>query len=199
MTCLKDILEIIYYIAFIILTLLIVVYAIKTYSFQTKSESSLFCKLYVPATELGYVEQLVYLEVYNYGNKMAKNIGIDFNGKQIATIDYIKPNEGATLPFGEVIRMLSCNRISIQSQDITTKTITITINADGKAIPFEVSTSSLTLRSEVLHNEPHVVANTLQDISNTLEKAFDCNHIGPGHRSFRDELCTIAQSIKNNK
>lgn len=199
MTCLKDILEIVYYIAFIVLTFLIVLYAKKTYSFQTKSESTLFCKLYVPTAELGFVEQLVCLEVYNYGNRTARNVTINIGAKKVATVDYIKPNESAALPIGEVLRMMGCNRVFIQAQEIHADTITITIGVDGKEIPFEVSTTALTLRSEVLHNEPEVVARTLQDINKTLGKAFDCHHVGPGHNSFRDELCEIARNIKGNK
>ncbi len=195
----KDVLEIAYYIAFIILTFLIVRYAIKTYRFQTKTESTLYCKLYVPAAELGFVEQLVCLEVYNYGNKPAENVTINIGTKKVATVDYIKPNESASFPIGEVLRMIGCNRVFIQSQEIHADTVTIAIGVAGKEIPFEISTTALTLRSEVLHNEPEVVARTLQDINKTLGKAFDCHQIGPGHTSFRDELCEIARNIKSKQ
>lgn len=195
----RNILEIVYYIAFIILTIPIALYAVKTYRFQTKSESTLFCKLYVPTSELGFVEQLVCLEVYNCGNRMAKDVTINIGAKKLATVDYIKPNESATLPIGEVLRMMGGNRVFIQSQEIGAETITVTIGVKEKEIPFEVSTTALKLRSEVLHNEPQVVARTLQDINKTLEKAFDCHHIGPGHNSFRDELCEIARNIKDKQ
>ena len=149
----KDVLEIIYYISFIILTFLIVVYAIKTYKFQTKTESTLFCKLYVPSVELGYAEQLVCLEVYNCGNRTAKNATVIIGGKKVAIIDYIKPNESVALPIGNVLRMLGGNRVFIQEQEITAEIVVVTISIDGEEIPFEVSTSTLTLRSDVLHNE----------------------------------------------
>lgn len=198
MSCLKDILEIIYYVAFIVLTFLIVLYAIKTYRFQTKSESTLFCKLYVPAVELGFVEQVVCLEVYNCGNRTAKNVTINIRTNKIATVDYIKPNECVALPVGEVLRMLGCNRVFIQKEELTDETIDIIIAVDGKEIPFEISTTTLKLRSEVLHNETQVISRTLQDIDKTLGKAFACRYIGPGHGSFRDELHEIARSIKGN-
>lgn len=45
MTGIKDSLEITYYIAFIVLTALIVYYAYKTYKFQSEKSCKLLCKM----------------------------------------------------------------------------------------------------------------------------------------------------------
>ena len=53
MGILKDILEIVYYVAFIILTYLIVRYAKKTYILQSNKEFQLLCKVCVMEETLG--------------------------------------------------------------------------------------------------------------------------------------------------
>ena len=198
---LKDCLEIIYYVAFIILTGLIVLYAIKTYLFQTKSYSSLYCKLLILPDDLGKVEQLVCLEVYNHGNTPAKNIKISLNGCELATVDYIRPADSATLLVGQVLRMIGCNRVYIQDTEIsegTTIPVAISVNG-GTSDKKNLQTSTLFLQSDVVHNENERIAHATEDINRTLGKAFDCHNVGPGHSTFRDELCRIANNIATKK
>lgn len=192
----KDILEITYYIAFIVLTCLIVWYAKKTFDDQTKQVSTLYFKLYVPADQLGYYEQIVFLEIYNHGTRPANNIRLSIGGKELVTIDYIKPNGTASLPIGEVLRMLGCNRVYIQGAEISKDAIVkIEVSESDTRKTYELNTSSLFIRSEVLHNGEESMPKELRNINETLKKAFDCHHVGPGHNTFRDELCQIAKNI----
>lgn len=196
----KDILEIIYYIAFIVLTFLIVWYAKKTFDDQTKRVSTLFLKLFVPADQLGYTEQMVCLEVYNHGTRPAKNVSLSISSKGFAEIDYIEPNGTASLPIGEVHRMLGCNRVYIQGTEISKDAIVkIEVSESNTGKTYELNTSSLFIRSEVLHNGEESMPKELRNINQTLKKAFDCHQIGPGHSTFRDELCEIARNIGAKK
>lgn len=197
---LKDSLEILYYVAFIILTILMVVYARKTYLFQSKQDSRLFCKLYVPPADFGKVTQFVCLEIYNDGTAVAKSIQVGLYGRELALIDFIKPNESISLPIGELGMMVGCNRIWIQANEISEKEVLpITLTTNGESTTHMISTSALFVRSNALHNEQESIAESLKDINRTFARAFDCHNVGPGHLTFRDELCAIAESIKQAK
>lgn len=89
----KDILEIIYYVAFIVLTWLIVRYARKTYILQSNKQFQLLCKVCVMKETLGSFQFYYALEIYNYGNDVARQIGVVIEDKQVTSIDFIKPNE----------------------------------------------------------------------------------------------------------
>ena len=66
--------ELIYYVAFIILTIGLVIFAAKTYFFQTKQSTKLFCKSIEKPAASG--NSNLYVEVYNYGNAVAQNINV---------------------------------------------------------------------------------------------------------------------------
>lgn len=196
----KDILEIIYYIAFVILTILIVWFAKKTFDDQTKQVSTLYLKLFVPADQLGYTEQMVCLEVYNHGTRPAKNVSLSIASKGLAVIDFIEPNGTVSLPIGEVLRTQGGNCVSIQGTEISEDVIVkIEVSESNTGKTYELNTSSLFIRSDVLHNGEESMPKELRNINETLKKAFDCHQIGPGHNTFRDELCEIAKNIGTKK
>ena len=190
-------LENLYYVAFIIFTLILVVYTIKTYSFQTKKESTILCKLSVLPNDLARVEQSICLEIYNHGNMPAQEVSIALNGDVTTNIEYVRPEESVILIVGKASRMNECNVVTIQGVEVR----------KGQTVPFSVSekgkntkegylqTSLLFLQNEIVQNEDERIAQATEDISKTLERAFDCQNIGPGHNSFRDELCNIAKNI----
>lgn len=190
-----------YYIAFIVFTLILVIFTIKTYVFQTKADSSLFCKLFIMREELGKVEQSLCLEIYNHGNTPAKRVSASINGDILGTIDYIKPEDSSFLIVGQVFRMMGCNRVYILDKEISEETeVTLEISVNGeKADSKLLQTSTVFLHNSIVHNEDERIAQATEDINRTLEKAFDCQHIGAGHNSFRDELCDIAKSIKTKQ
>ena len=142
MSCAKDILEIIYYIAFIGLTSLIVIYAIKTYKFQISKSSKLLCKISAsPNSTQTYIFNFD-LEIYNYGNDLAKNVKVFIDDKQITTINFIKPNESLLYPIGEVHQMINANRVwlnfcekELKEEDV----LFVKLETDGNIKPFEVN------------------------------------------------------------
>lgn len=68
--------ELIYYVAFIVLTIGLVIFTAKTYFFQTKQSTKLFCKSIEKPAASG--NSNLYVEVYNYGNAVAQNINVKF-------------------------------------------------------------------------------------------------------------------------
>lgn len=193
--------EFVYYIAFCILTWQLYKYAKRTYLFQTKKESQLFCKLYVPDSEHGRVEQLLYLEIYNSGNIVAKNVHVKYNGKEVASLDFVKPNESYKLLIGSIERMIGCNRVYIQEAEIvSTEAVTIVLSDDSLSEKeYVLETSPLFLHSDVIHHDEEEIAKELKNLNKNFEKAFACQSIGPGHSSFRDELNHIADELAKQK
>ena len=147
----KDFLEIVYYIAFILLTWKIVCYAKKTYDDQTKQTSNILLKFSIPYDQLGLAEQMVFLELYNHGTRPAIDIAISIGENEIVQIDYISPKGRELLPIGEVIRTLGCNRVTIQNKEIDSNaSVCITIKENGEFTEHKVNTSTLFIRSEVI-------------------------------------------------
>jgi len=201
MTTVKNLLESVYYVAFIILTFLLVRYSIKTYLFQTKASSSLFCKLFILRDTLGKSEQTICLEIYNHGNIPATKVSAALGGKEIGVVDFIKPEDSAVLVVGEALRMMNGNRLFIQGEEIIDKMpVPLSVSLNGrKADEIQLQTSTLFLHNDTMYNEEERIAQGVEKINRTLEKAFDCHKIGPGHGSFRDELCSIAKGINTRK
>ena len=142
MTCIKDLLEIVYYIAFIVLTFLIVKYAKKTYKFQISKSSKLLCKI---SASPNYAQKYIFnfdLEIYNYGNDLAKDVKVFIDDTQITTIHFIKPNESLLYPIGEVHQMISTNRVwlnfcekELEKEDV----LSVRLETDRKIKSFEVN------------------------------------------------------------
>lgn len=196
----KDILETIYYIAIIILTILTVVYAIKTYLFQTRRSSTLFCKLFIPPNWFGKSPQMVCLEIYNNGNIVAKSIQVLLEAHKLAIIDFIKPNESVYLPIGELHMMLDRNHVYIDDKEISDQdSISIILTVDNQQSIYRLNTSALFARSDVSDNTDFKTTQSIQSISETLSKAFGCGKHGGERGTFRDELRSIANNIRNIK
>lgn len=154
-------------------------------------------KFTIPADQLGLVEQMVFLELYNHGTRPAKDIAISIGGNEIARIDYIKPNGAECLPIGVVWRTLAGNKIIIDDNELNGETaVCVEVSENGKTTTYSVNTSTLYISSFVLHNESEKLVDAMKDINKTVERAFDCRFVGPGHSSFRDELRIIAENTK---
>ena len=94
----KEIAEIVYYIAFIIFTSIIVIVSVKTYFLQAGKHHKLLCKIAIlnsrnSITEFG-------IELFNHGNEVAKDIKISIAGQNQFGCDFIKPNESVIFPVG---------------------------------------------------------------------------------------------------
>ena len=164
----KDILEIVYYVAFIVLTWLIVRYARKTYILQSSKEFQLLCKVCVIKETLGDFEFHYALEIYNYGNDVAKQIGVVVENENVTTIDFIKPNESYIYPLGVVGQMMGCNRVwPNQGQELKRGTsIKVQLVINRKTYDFDVNT-------DLLFEYRGVATGTLRDISKEIGNASD--------------------------
>ena len=82
---LVECLELLYYVAFVILTVILVKYAIRTFKVTSKKESVLISKFILD-------DSYIVFEVYNYGNIIAKEVEIKICSTEML-IPYIKPLE----------------------------------------------------------------------------------------------------------
>jgi hypothetical protein len=164
MGTLKDMLEIIYYIAFIVLTCLIVNYAKKTYEFQSDKTFQLFCKICILQETIGGYNFRYALEIYNYGNNIAKNIEVIVDNKKITIIDFIKANESCIYPLGDVGQMIGCNRIWPDAGGELEKgaALSVQLIVEGNKYNYKINT-------DLLHSYRGVGNGTLGDISDKLE------------------------------
>lgn len=113
--------ELIYYLAFILLTIGIVFFTAKTYWFQSKKVSELFCKCVDTPTARG--NRNVCIEIYNYGNAISKDIKVKIQETDFGVIPFLKPNESYVIPFAYFIyagdhKILQSNNVEIKSNDI---------------------------------------------------------------------------------
>ena len=145
MGCIKDLAELIYYIAFIILTGMIVYYAKRTYSLEASRNYELLCDLVIhDATSGGHVIGYA-LEIYNAGNKVARNVKLTIEDKQITTINFIKPNSSYVFPIGKLFQMIGEN-ISIGDNKVTIKQgqpISVSLSVDCLVTAYSVNTDLL--------------------------------------------------------
>ena len=146
MQFIKDILEIIYYIAFIVLTWLIVKYSIKTYKLQTSKTSNLLCKISLSPGKNNKDFSQYYLEIYNFGNEVAKEIEVMVENTISLATSFVKPNESFYYPIGTVRQMSSCNRVYLlDDEHEIEKDQYITVKLKTKE-----HTNSFTLNTDIL-------------------------------------------------
>ena len=172
MQCTKDIMEIIYYIAFIILTWLIVKYARRTYLLQLKRESKLLCKIFVKSSNVENGAFPFYLEIYNLGNEVAKDIQVFVFEKKLAVVDFVKPNESYYFPLGNVFQMISCNRVFLFENELELEdnaTISVKLLVQGQTLSFEVNTNVL-FASRSTENTTDKIVEAVRDVTRAIEK-----------------------------
>ncbi|MCL2564388.1 MAG: hypothetical protein FWE24_01065 [Defluviitaleaceae bacterium] len=83
--------EIIYYVAFVILTSLILGIAIKTYLFTTKKTFELLCKCIERGTSDFHSN--LFLEIYNHGSVVVKDVNVRVQERSFGSIPFLKPGE----------------------------------------------------------------------------------------------------------
>lgn len=134
--------EFIYYVAFIILTGMIVYYARRTFALESTRNYELLCNLVIyDPTTVGHVTGVA-LEIYNAGNIVARNILVSSNGESITAVNFIKPNSSFYFPIGKMLRTFDGivpsgdERIPISEGE----TMVITLSVDGKEYRHEVNT-----------------------------------------------------------
>ena len=127
------------YIAIILLTFLALVYAIKSYKFQSKESFNIICRLkYLDIGNAGYARTYG-LEIYNDGNIVAKDVEIVCEGKRLAFIEFFKPEEIYSIPLGRALQVMSGAVIPTGLE----KTVTV---EKGKDLLVEVNVAKLKRR-----------------------------------------------------
>lgn len=147
MNCIKDVFEIAYYVAFIILTFLIVKYTRKTFLLQSEKSHSILCKLNVMGYKDHYHTEFG-VEVYNYGNDVAKDLIISVENEISFTCDYIKPNESVIYPLGIIIHTIEENHVQLNAtnerKEVPPQTpLNVTVTIDGEEKTYQLSTDLL--------------------------------------------------------
>lgn len=133
--------EIIYYVAFVLLTLGIAFFSGKTYFFQAKKVSELFCKCVDKSTASG--NSNLYIEIYNFGNIVSKNINVRIQGVEFGIIPFLKPTESYVIPFAYFIhfndnKMIQSNMVEIEKD---CKIINVELNINGDILKYDVDIS----------------------------------------------------------
>lgn len=93
--------EIIYYVAFIVLTVVIAAYTAKSYWFQSKSKAEILCKCIT--ADGGKGNGKIMLEVYNHGNAIVKSVTVSIENIAVATIPFLKAEESFLIPIAHSI------------------------------------------------------------------------------------------------
>ena len=124
------------------------------------------------------------LEIYNYGNEVAKHIGVVIEDEQVTNIDFIKPNESYIYPLGTVVQMVNCNRVWLnQGQELARGTpIKVQLTVNQKTYSFDMNT-------DLLYEYRGVTMGTLRDISKEIVNA------GNAIKKLSDKLDKIATRI----
>lgn len=192
----KDILEIIYFIAFIVLTYLIVIYARKTYRLQTEKAFQLLCKISVQ--EVSIRSYNFNLEVYNRGNDVAKQIDVKIWNAHLTTIDFIKPEESYIIPIGE-FGSRTGGRIYLYSGGELKHDVLPT--EVYRSIPILVQlvinckTYEFTINTDILYLYREYYTSTLGEIS--CEISVLSNIMEEGLKEMNNQLKQISSGIDN--
>lgn len=167
---LLKILEGIYYVAFIIFTFLLVVYAKNTYLLQSKRDSQLFCK--VCLLEETLEGHCFAIEIYNHGNIVAKNIRIIIEGNDEIYVDFIKPAESYVYPIGQIVRTAGGNSVTLSSgfEIKPNEGLSLKLLRDEKSFDYRLNTDILFAKKEI--SVIHSIANDLTSISCTEQMRY---------------------------
>lgn len=162
MSNVKDFLEVIYYIAFIVLTILIVKYAKQTYNLEAERRYELLCKVSIQKETLDSYMFNYGIEIYNAGNIAAKDIDVVVEDKKITKIDFIQPGASMLYPLGSVFQ--TCGGNIAKDEFVTPeKPLNVTLIVSGKRTDY-------TLCTDIVFNMRDCSTGTLNDVKEALDR-----------------------------
>ena len=173
MQCIKDVFEIVYYIAFIILTWLTVKYSVKTYKLQSNKESKLLCKIFIREANVKNGVFPFYLEIYNFGNIVARNIDVFVLENRIVTVDFIKPNESYYFPLGNVYQMIACNRVFLfddESELENNANISVELKTKEQTSTYKLNTNILFASRRKVEDDSSEISDAIKNVATAIEK-----------------------------
>ena len=165
--------EIIYYVAFIVLTIGLFFFAAKTYFFQTKQTVKLFCKSIERHAASG--NSNLYIEVYNSGNAVAENVKVKIQGVEFGTIPFLKPGEDYLIPVAYFLhvsdtKIVLSDKIEL-NDDATTVTVELTTEKSTETFAVDISMQKNSRKlNESDSRYLEKIAKTLDDIEKKEEK-----------------------------
>ena len=165
--------EIIYYVAFIVLTIGLFFFAAKTYFFQTKQTVKLFCKSIERHASSG--NSNLYIEVYNSGNTVAENVNVKIQGVEFGTIPFLKPGEDYLIPIAYFLyvsdtKIVLSDKIEL-NDDATTVTVELTTEKNTETFNVDISIQKNSRKlNESDSRYLEKIAKTLDEIEKKEEK-----------------------------
>ena len=163
----KDQWELIYYVTFIFLTLVITLYAIRTFYNQFRKSSQIYCKCVM--LPLDSRERNMYLEIYNYGNDIVKNIKIKIEDTYFGNIPFLKPNESYMICFASFRFMLSGDFIINDSKiSIDNKSVRVCIDINGNKKTYDIDISFFMTSVSPAETEAEHIANAINKLESKL-------------------------------
>lgn len=162
MSNVKDFLEVVYYIAFIVLTILIVKYAKQTYNLEAERQYELLCKVSIQKETVDSYMFNYGMEIYNSGNIAAKNIDVVVEDKKITKIDFIQPGASMLYPLGSVFQTCGGN-IAKEEIIVPEKPLNVTLIVSGKRTDY-------TLCTDIVFNMRDCSTGTLNDVKDALDR-----------------------------
>ena len=165
--------EIIYYVAFILLTIGIAFFTAKTYYFQAKKTSELFCKSVEKEANKG--NSNLYIEIYNYGNEIAKDISVNIQEIDFGVIPFLKPLESYLIPTAYFIhasdkKIIFSEQIKLKNDtDVVNVKISVGKNIKKYEVNIRIQESSSKL-SEIDTRAQDKIAKNLEEIGKQQEK-----------------------------
>ena len=169
----KDALEIVYYIAFIVLTGIIAHYAYKSYSFESSRNYELLCGLKTNEDNLSDYDFGFSIEIYNAGNAVAKDIRLIVENEYLTTIDFVKPNSSAYYPLGQMMQTLGGNIPAPNGENIRIeekKPLKVELQIDGRSTSYSLCSDILFVTHSSVLGTLHGIENQLQNIEHALTR-----------------------------
>ena len=155
--------ELVYYVAFVVLTAIIAFITLKTYVFQTKRTSKLFCKCTESEVRGHYSN--VFLEIYNYGNDISKGINVKIQDRDFGVIPFLKPNESYLLCFAHFAYSLG-GKVLQSNCTISDNLVKVDLDVSGKVRTFEIDISILTVSGVY----PEAITTSIKDVSMSINQ-----------------------------
>jgi len=135
----KDQWELVYYVAFIVLTVIIALIAAKTYLFQTRKISNLLCKC-IESKMIDYQSSFC-LEIYNHGNAIAKNISVEIQGRDYGIIPFLKPAESYVIGLTTISQTIGARFFEADGLEIKDNIISVELGSSGEIEKYDIDIS----------------------------------------------------------
>ena len=156
--------ELIYYVAFILLTAIIAVIALITYISQAWKKPELLCKCIEANPDDSKIN--LFLEIFNYSNRISRNIRVQIQGTDYGIIPFLKPDESTFFFLGYRNYHDPNDRTPIGiGLDLSNNVLEVTLNIENSD---SVQTYKINLRILATSATYSKKATTVGDVINSI-------------------------------